>query len=62
MTYDRNTDRTCLRSSEAGVDGHAFQATLVGFDYTREPTNADLVVAETAEVVLIGHAAVDHVS
>ncbi|MEN4753062.1 M10 family metallopeptidase C-terminal domain-containing protein, partial [Pseudomonas sp. Ps21-P2] len=59
MTYDENTDRTYLRSSEAGADGHAFQVTLAGFDYTQLITNADLVVADKAEVVLIGHATID---
>ena len=62
MTYDENTDRTYLRSSEPGADGHAFQVTLAGFDYTRVLTDADLVVADTPEVALIGHPAVDHVS
>ncbi|MCH5510526.1 M10 family metallopeptidase C-terminal domain-containing protein [Pseudomonas syringae] len=59
MTYDENTDRTYLRSREPGADGHAFQVTLVGFDYTRELTNADLVVADTADVALVGQTAVD---
>ncbi|MDU8456201.1 M10 family metallopeptidase C-terminal domain-containing protein [Pseudomonas syringae group sp. J254-4] len=59
MTYDENTDRTYLRSSEPGADGHAFQVTLAGFDYTRELTNADLVVADTADVALVGQTAVD---
>ncbi len=51
-----------LRSSELGADGHAFQVTLIGFDYTRELTNADLVVADTADVALVGQTAVDLVS
>lgn len=59
MTYDENTDRTYLRSSEAGADGHTFQVTLAGFDYTQLITNADLVVADKAEVVLIGHTTID---
>ncbi|MCK9749769.1 M10 family metallopeptidase C-terminal domain-containing protein [Pseudomonas syringae pv. syringae] len=62
MTYDENTDRTYLRSSEAGADGHAFQVTLAGFDYTQLITNADLVVADKAEVMLIGHTTIDHLS
>ncbi|WP_225774681.1 calcium-binding protein [Pseudomonas sp. Marseille-Q5115] len=62
MTYDENTDRTYLRSSEPGADGHAFQVTLAGFDYTQVLTDADLVAADTPEVALIGHPAVDHVS
>lgn len=62
MTYDENTDRTYLRSSEASADGHAFQVTLAGGDYTRILSNANLVVADTANVELIGHAAVDHLS
>ncbi|WP_420892767.1 M10 family metallopeptidase C-terminal domain-containing protein [Pseudomonas congelans] len=62
MTYDENTERTYLRSSEPGADGHAFQVTLIGFDYTRELTNADLVVADTADVALVGQTAVDLVS
>ncbi|WP_273820960.1 M10 family metallopeptidase C-terminal domain-containing protein [Pseudomonas asplenii] len=62
MTYDEINDRTYLRSSEAGADGHAFQVTLAGFDYTHLITNADLVLADTTEVALIGHPAVDPVS
>ncbi|SEI43074.1 M10 family metallopeptidase C-terminal domain-containing protein [Pseudomonas sp. NFR16] len=62
MTYDEINDRTYLRSSEAGADGHAFQVTLAGYDYTHLITNADLVVADTAEVGLIGHVAADYLS
>ncbi|WP_256206995.1 hypothetical protein [Pseudomonas sp. P97.38] len=62
MTYDEINERTYLRSSEPGADGHAFQVTLAGFDYTRLITNADLVVAGTTEIGLIGHATVDYLS
>lgn len=62
MTYDEINDRTYLRSSEAGADGHAFQVTLAGFDYTKLITNADLVVADTPEVGLIGQVPVDYLS
>lgn len=62
MTYDEVNDRTYLRSSEAGADGHAFQVTLAGFDYTRLITNADLVVADTTEIGLIGQSPVDYLS
>lgn len=60
MTYDENTDRTYLRSYEAGADGQAFQVTLANGDYTWRLTNANLVVADTPDVALIGHIAVDH--
>lgn len=59
MAYDEVNDRTYLRSNEVGPDGHAFQVTLAGFDYTRLITDADLVVADTTDVALLGHAAVD---
>ncbi|BBP65025.1 calcium-binding protein [Pseudomonas sp. Cab53] len=62
MTYDEINERTYLRSSEPGADGHAFQVTLAGFDYTHLITNADLVVADTTEIGLIGHATVDYLS
>ena len=60
MTYDENTDRTYLRSKEADADGHAFQVTLANGDYTWRLTDANLVVANTTEVALIGHPPVDH--
>ncbi|MBD1588617.1 M10 family metallopeptidase C-terminal domain-containing protein [Pseudomonas typographi] len=61
MTYDEVNDRTYLRSNEVGADGHAFQVTLAGFDYTRLITNADLVVADATDVTLLAHPAVDQV-
>jgi Ca2+-binding RTX toxin-like protein len=60
MTYDEYSDRTYLRSYEAGADGQAFQVTLADGDYTWRLTNANLVVADTTDVALIGHIAVDH--
>jgi Ca2+-binding RTX toxin-like protein len=62
LTYDEYSDRTYLRSSETGADGHAFQVALAGGDYTRNLSNADLVVADTTDVALIGHIAVDYLS
>jgi Ca2+-binding RTX toxin-like protein len=57
-----DSDRTYLRSYEAGADGQAFQVTLADGDYTWRLTNANLVVADTTDVALIGHVAVDHLS
>ena len=62
VIYNEGTDRTYLRSREAGADGHAFQVTLADGDYTQLITNADLIVADRTEVALIGHSTVDHVS
>lgn len=62
MKYNENHDRTYLRISEAGPDGHAFQVTLDGYYDTRMLTNADLVLADTPEVALIGHPATEQVS
>ncbi len=60
MTYDEYSERTYLRSYEAGADGQTFQITLADGNYTRDLTNADLVVTDTANVALIAHVAVDH--
>ncbi|WP_426152988.1 calcium-binding protein [Pseudomonas sp. DC3000-4b1] len=62
VTYNAGTDRTYLRSSEAGPDGHVFQVGLAYGDYSELITNADLIVADRTDVALIGHSTVDHLS
>ncbi|MFF7706633.1 M10 family metallopeptidase C-terminal domain-containing protein [Pseudomonas sp. NPDC007930] len=59
LAYNAGSDRTYLRSNEAGADGHRFQVTLAG-DYTQTLSEADLVLADAAEVAVVGHGAPEH--